>query len=213
MHADELTRLRRHPERGDHDPAAIAAILDQAPFCHLAVVVDGQPLCIPTIHARLGQHLYLHGSSASRLMRALAAGTDVCLTVTVLDGVVLARAAFYHSMNYRSAMVFGRSEPVDDHGEKLAGMTAMIDRLAPGRWPLLRAPTTQELAATQVARVPLARASAKVRVGPPKDRGEDAAWPVWAGEVPLHLASGTPRPDGETPSGAVGPELGAFSRA
>jgi nitroimidazol reductase NimA-like FMN-containing flavoprotein (pyridoxamine 5'-phosphate oxidase superfamily) len=191
---DDLTRLDRHPERGSHDPAAIAAVFDLAPFCHLAFAVDGQPFCVPTVHARVGDRLFIHGSRSSRMMVALAGGAPACLTATILDGLVLARGAFYHSMNYRSAMVFGQGEPVEDPDQIVTAMGAMIDRLVPGRWQEVRHPSPKELRATLVVSFPMARASAKTRIGPPGDPPGDVSHPVWAGGIPLAMTSRDPVP-------------------
>lgn len=191
----DRTRVRRLPKRGAYDRATIDAILDEGYVCHLAFVVDGQPFALPTAHVRIGDHLYVHGSSASRMLRA-AAAAPVCVTVTLLDGLVLARSAFHHSMNYRSVVVLARGEEVDDEAERLAAMRALVERLVPGRWDEIRAPDDQELRATSILRVPLDEASAKVRTGPPVDDEADLARPCWAGVVPLTLVAGTPVPDG-----------------
>ena len=192
----ERTRLRRVPARGVFDRAAIYRILDDAFVCHLAFTVDGQPYAIPTGYARLGDRLYLHGSAASRMVRQLTAGLDVCLTVTLVDGLVLARSAFHHSMNYRSVMVLGTAHPVLDREEKLAALHAFTNHVVPDRWPELRPIPDQELKGTAVLALPIEEASAKVRTGPPLDDDDDLAWPVWAGVVPLVTTPGHPIPDG-----------------
>jgi nitroimidazol reductase NimA-like FMN-containing flavoprotein (pyridoxamine 5'-phosphate oxidase superfamily) len=189
----DRTRLRRKPGRGVFDRDAVYRILDEAFVCHVAFVADGQPYAIPTGYARVGDAIYLHGSSASRTARALADGADLCVTVTLLDGLVLARSGFNHSMNYRSVMVLGQARAVEDPDEKLAALRAITNHIAPGRWDALRPPTAQELKATTVVALPIDEASAKVRSGPPLD-AEDSAWPVWAGVVPVSMQFGTPEP-------------------
>jgi uncharacterized protein len=189
------TALRRLPKRGVHERAAIDAILDEALVSHLGVIDDGGfPVVIPTLHARDGDHLYVHGSAASRTLRT-SARAEVCLTATLLDGLVLARAAFHHSVNYRSVVVFGAPEPVEDAAGKRRALQAFTDKLVPGRWGDARPPTEQELRGTAVLRIALDEVSAKVRGGGPLDEADDYALPVWAGVVPLRLHPGRPRPD------------------
>ena len=188
------TRVKRLPKRGRYDRETIDSILDAGLLCHVAYVIDGQPYVTPTAHWREGDHVYWHGSSASRMLRALDTGIPACLTVSLLDGVVLARSGFHHSMNYRSVMVLGTAERVPDEA-KLAALEAFSERIAPGRWPKLRPPTAQEVKATTILRLPIAEASAKIRTGPPGDDEEDYDWPVWAGVVPVRLVTGTPEPD------------------
>jgi nitroimidazol reductase NimA-like FMN-containing flavoprotein (pyridoxamine 5'-phosphate oxidase superfamily) len=190
----ERTRVRREPDRGRYDRKMIDAILDEGLVCHLGFVHEGQPFVIPTLYARVGDELYVHGSSASRTLRALGGGIDACLTVTLLDGIVLARSVFNHSVNYRSVVVLGRAEPVADD-EKAAALEAFTERLLQGRWADVRPPTALELKATSILRMPLAEASAKVRTGPPKDDEEDYEWPVWAGVLPLSYSWGEPVAD------------------
>jgi uncharacterized protein len=185
--------VKRHPERASYDAPAVHAVLDAAPMGHLGFVVDGQPFVIPMLYGRAGEAVYLHGSVASRLLRTLAGGIEVCLTVTLVDGLVLARSAFHHSMNYRSAVVFGRAVPVDGE-EKVLGLKAISDHLRPGRWDEVRAPSDLELRQTSVLRLDVAEASAKVRAGGPIDEPEDLDLPVWAGVVPCELAWGEPVP-------------------
>lgn len=196
------------PVRGLFDRKAIYRILDEAFVCHVAFVVDGQPYAIPTAYARVGDRVYLHGSAASRMLRALADGIDVCVTVTLIDGLVLARSAFHHSMNYRSVVILGTAQPVEDPEEKTAALRAFTNHVVPDRWHELRPMTEQELSATSVLALPIEEASAKVRTGPPKDDDDDLSWPVWAGVVPLSLQSGEPLPDAHvlpgTPPFAVG---------
>jgi uncharacterized protein len=188
-------RLRRLPERGRYDRETIDAILDEALFCHVGFVEDDQPFVIPTIHARVGDRLYIHGSSASRMLRRLGDEVRACVTVTILDGLVLARSAFDHSMNYRSVVVLGTASTVDDSVEKMTALRAIVDHVTPGRWEHIRGPSARELKATSVLRLGLEQASAKVRSGPPNDEEGDLAWPVWAGELPIRLAPQPPRPD------------------
>ncbi len=190
----ERTRVRRLPRRGAYDRATIDAILDEALICHLAFSVDGQPYAIPTAYARIGDHVYVHGSAASRMLRA-AGGAPVCFTATLLDGLVLARSAFHHSMNYRSVVVLGGAEEVSDEEERLAAMRALVERVAPGRWAEIRPPNAQELKATTILRLAIAESSAKIRTGPPIDDDEDLALPCWAGVIPLALAAGAPIAD------------------
>jgi nitroimidazol reductase NimA-like FMN-containing flavoprotein (pyridoxamine 5'-phosphate oxidase superfamily) len=183
------------PERGDHDRAIIAAILDEALVAHLGFAVDGQPYVIPTLHARVGERVYFHGSAASRTLRTLAAGTEVCLTVTLLDGVVLARSAVHQSVNYRSVVVFGRAEAIEDTEHKRAAIEAFSERLIPGRWQEVRPPTEKELKAIHVLSLPLDEASAKLRAGGPKDDEEDYSREGWAGVIPISTVAGAPLPD------------------
>jgi len=196
------SQVKRHPERAAYDTEAVHAVLDAAPMGHLGFVVDGQPFVIPMLYGRIGAAVYLHGSVASRLMRTMAGGIEVCLTVTIVDGLVLARSAFHHSMNYRSAVVFGRAVPVAGD-EKLAGLKAISDQLRPGRWDEVREPTDRELRQTSVLRLDVAEASAKARTGGPIDEPEDLDLPVWAGVIPCELSWGTPVPDEATPEEAV----------
>jgi hypothetical protein len=186
------TTLKRLPQRAEYDAAAIYRILDEAFVCQVGFVVDGQPYVIPTGYGRLGNRLYLHGSAASRMLRSLAGGVEVCVTVTLIDGLVLARSAFHHSMNYRSVMILGKATVVEDEAEKLAALRAFTEHIVPGRWAEVRPPNEQELKSTLVLSLPLAEVSAKVRTGPPLDDEEDQAWPVWAGCLPLRLAASAP---------------------
>jgi uncharacterized protein len=192
----DRTTLRRLPERGRHDRATIDPILDEALICHLGLVdPQGRPFVIPTIHARVGDHLYLHGSPASRALRAGATGIDACVTVTLLDGLVLARSAFHHSMNYRSVVVYGTATKVVDPAEKESALTAIVEHVLDGRSDGCRPPDERELKGTLVLRLPLDEASAKVRAGGPKDDDADLGLPVWAGVVPLRALAGEPLPD------------------
>ena len=191
----ERSRLKRLPKRGEYGREGVYGILDEGFVCHVGFVVEGQPFVIPTGYARSGDMLYIHGAQASRMLRALSGGIEVCLTVTLVDGMVLARSAFHHSMNYRSAVVFGRAVAVEDASEKLEALRALTEHLAPGRWAEVRQPTEGEMRATLVLALPLAEASAKVRTGPPVDDEEDYELPVWAGVVPLSVAAGEPVAD------------------
>jgi nitroimidazol reductase NimA-like FMN-containing flavoprotein (pyridoxamine 5'-phosphate oxidase superfamily) len=191
----ERTRLRREPQRGSHDLALINEIVDAAPICHLGLTdVDGHPLVVPTIHARIDDVLYVHGSAASRALRRLAGGIEACCTITHLDGLVVARSGFWSSMNYRSVMIFGRARLVDDPDEAMRALDAIVDHVLPGRPVEIRRPTPKEIAATKVIALPLDEASAKVRIGDPKDDPADVDTDVWAGTVPLRLVAGAPVP-------------------
>ncbi len=188
MRPDKRIRVKREPHRGRYDRETIDAILDEALLCHLGFEVDGQPYVIPTLHARAGDKVYVHGSAASRMLRQLASGVRVCVTVTLFDGLVLARSVFNHSVNYRSVVLLGTATLVDGD-EKVDALHALTEQLAPGRWDEARQPTAQELKATWILALPIEEASAKVRNGPPEDEPEDEHLPVWAGVVPVHLAA------------------------
>jgi hypothetical protein len=207
------TTFRRKPDRGSYDVALIHGILDEGLICHVAFVVDGQPFVLPTTYARVGDQLYLHGSQGSRMLNALRGGAPVCVTVTLVDGLVLARSAMHHSMNYRSVVVFGRAEDVTDLEEKRRALEVLVDHVAPGRSKETRAPSPEELKATAVLRVPLREASAKVRQGPPVDLEEDHALPHWAGVVPLRTVPLEPEPDPALRAGiAVPPSAARWRR-
>jgi uncharacterized protein len=195
------TTLRRLPQRGRFDRETVYAILDEAFHCHVGFVADGQPFVIPTIHARAKDHVYVHGSAASRMLKTLKDGVPVCLTATLLDGLVLARSAFHHSMNYRSVVVLGDAHAVTEEGEKWDALHAIVEHVAPGRWAEVREPSAKEMAGTLVLRLPIEEASAKVRTGPPLDDEEDYALDVWAGVLPLRLVPGTPEADPRLPAG------------
>ena len=195
------TTVRRLPERGVYDRAVIEAILDEGLLCHVGFAVEGQPYVIPCVYARIGDHLYLHGSSGSRMLRAIAGGAPACVTVTLLDGLVLARSAFHHSMNYRSVVVVGTASRVDDAEQRLAALRAIVEHVVPGRWTEARRPSAAELAQTLVVALPLSEASAKVRSGGPKDDAEDHALDVWAGVVPLALVASAPIADSQVREG------------
>ncbi len=189
------TKLKRIPQRGSFDRATIYEILDEAFVCHIGFTIDEQPVVIPTGYARVGDDLLIHGSAASRMLRAMARDVDVCVTVTLIDGLVLARSAFHHSMNYRSVMIFGKAKVLIGRQEKVAALRAFTEHIIPRRWSEVRQPNEQELKATTVLRLPLQEASAKTRTGDPVDDEEDYALDMWAGVIPLKLSSGEPIAD------------------
>ena len=191
----ERTQVRRLPKRAVYDREAIYRILDEGLVCHVGFVVDGQPVVIPTGYGRDGDTLYVHGSAASRMLRDIAQGVEVSIAVTLLDGLVLARSAFHHSMNYRSVVIFGTAAVVEDQTTKREALRAFTEHIAPGRWREVRPPTESELKATTVLAIPLKEMSAKVRTGPPLDDEEDYSLPVWAGVLPLELRSEQPMAD------------------
>jgi len=195
------SQVRQHRERGAYDRATIDAILDEALICHLGFVMDGQPYVIPTIHARVGDNLYMHGSTTSRMLRALAGGLPCCLAATLLDGLVLARSGFNHSMNYRSVVILGTAAEVTDTDEKLRALDAVIEHVARGRAADVRPATAGEIKATSVLRLPISEASAKVRSGPPKDDEEDLDLPIWVGVIPLATTAGAPVASPDMPAG------------
>ena len=188
----ERTRILREPHRAVYDREAIYKILDEGFVCHVGFSADGQTYVIPTMYARLGQAIYFHGSAASRMLRGVASGLNVCLTVTLADGLVLARSVFNHSMNYRSVVALGNAGVVDEPTEKLEALRAFTEKILPGRWNDARLPNEKELKATSVLRLPLNEVSAKVRVGSVEDEAEDYALKVWAGIVPLRLVADEP---------------------
>lgn len=187
--------MRRKPARGSYDRELVHEILDRALICHVAFVSDGQPFAMPTIHARRGDTLYLHGSNGSRMLRIAAAGEPLCVTATIIDGIVAARSAFHHSLNYRSAVVIGSGRRVTKQAEKRVALEMVVEHIIPGRTAEARGPSAKELRATTVVAIPLEEASAKVRTGPPQDDAEDMAAPVWAGVLPLTLEPGQLVPD------------------
>jgi nitroimidazol reductase NimA-like FMN-containing flavoprotein (pyridoxamine 5'-phosphate oxidase superfamily) len=202
----ERTRVKRLPNRGAYDRETIYAILDAGFICHVGYVMDGQPYVIPTGYARIGDDLYIHGSSASRMLRNLAQGVDVCVTVTLVDGLVLARSAFHHSINYRSVVVLGKAKLVEDAAEKAKALEAFTEHVIPGRWPEIRWPNELELKATSVLKLPIEEASAKVRVGDPKDDKDDYEMNIWAGVLPLTTVPGEPINDSRLKSKVPVPE-------
>lgn len=185
----ERTTLKRLPKRGSFDREVINAILDEGFVCHVGFIADDKPVVIPTGYARVDEHLIIHGSQASRMLRALGKGIDVCVTVTLIDGLVLARSAFHHSMNYRSVVIFGRAHVIDGREDKLAALRALSEHMIPGRWDYVREPNESELQQTTVLSVPLAEASAKIRIGQPIDDDEDYDLPIWAGILPLRMST------------------------
>lgn len=202
----ERTRVKRLPKRGAYDRDTIYPILDEAFICHVGFAVEGQPYVIPTGYARIGDDLYLHGSSASRMLRNLAEGADVCITVTLIDGLVLARSAFHHSMNYRSVVILGKAVLVSDEKEKLEALEAFTEHIIPGRWPEIRWPNELEIKATSVLKLPINEASAKIRTGGPIDDDEDYTMNIWAGVLPLKTEVGSPVADESLPSGVDLPD-------
>lgn len=199
------SRVKRLPKRAHYDRATIYGILDAAFVCHIGYVIDRQPYVTPTAYWREGDAVYWHGSSKSRMLLALEKRPSICLTVTILDGLVVARSGFHKSVNYRSAMLYGKPYKVEDLDEKLAKMEAFVERLYPGRWPELRPVTRQELKATIVLGMHVAEASAKVRSGPPVDDEPDYALPIWGGVIPLRQVLGEPVADGRLAPGAGRP--------
>jgi nitroimidazol reductase NimA-like FMN-containing flavoprotein (pyridoxamine 5'-phosphate oxidase superfamily) len=193
--ASPRSTLRRKAERGSHDRAVVDAILDEGLLCHVGFVDGGAPVVLPTAYARVGDELYLHGAAGNQMLRSLASGLEACVTVTLLDGIVLARSAKHHSMNYRSVVLFGAARKVTDPEEKRRALLHIVDHMVPGRSGDARPPDDTELSATLVLAFPLEEGSAKVRAGGPVDEAEDLTLPVWAGEVPLTLAAGTPVAD------------------
>ena len=189
------TKVKRLPARGHYDRDTINAILDEGFICHVGFVVDDQPYVIPTGYARVGNDLYIHGSAASRMLRNLSEGINVCVTATLIDGLVLARSAFHHSINYRSVVILGNAHLVVDADEKDRALEALTEHIVPGRWADVRWPTDIELKATTVLKLPIEEASAKVRTGDPKDDEEDYAMDVWAGVLPLKLETAEPVAD------------------
>jgi nitroimidazol reductase NimA-like FMN-containing flavoprotein (pyridoxamine 5'-phosphate oxidase superfamily) len=209
----DRTTLRRLPARGSYDHDTVHAILDEAMIAHLGFADAGQPFVIPTIHARVGSVVYVHGSAASRMLRQLSGGIPACLTVTLLDGLVLARSAFHHSMNYRSVIVLGNAALVTDDAEKVAALDAIVEHVAKGRSAEVRPPNEKELRGTWVLKMPLAECSAKVRTGGPVDDEEDYALPCWAGVLPLRLQAGEPIADARLAAGTpVAPSVVSWRR-
>jgi nitroimidazol reductase NimA-like FMN-containing flavoprotein (pyridoxamine 5'-phosphate oxidase superfamily) len=201
------TEVRRLAERGTYDRALIEAVLDEALICHVGFVHDGSPVVIPTIHARVGDTVYLHGSPAGRFLRTLATTeAEVCLTVTLIDGLVVAKAAVHNSMNYRSVVLFAAPRRVDDRTEKLLALEALTEHVLPGRWADSRPVTDKEIKGTLVVALPIDEASAKFRADGPKDDVEDTVLPIWAGVLPVTLELGSPVPDGTAPEGTPIPD-------
>ena len=206
------TTVRRLKKRAVYDKAVVHAILDEGFICHVGFVVETQPYVIPTIYARHDETLYFHGAVASRTLKTVATGVDVCLTVTLMDGMVLARSAFHHSMNYRSVVVLGNARLVQDPEERMLALQVITDHAVPGRWDEVRGPNELEMKQTSVLALPLEEVSAKVRSGPPVDDDEDYSLPVWAGVVPIETHVTKPLDDGRVLPGVTAPELARFKR-
>ena len=198
--------MKRLPKRGAYDRETVFRVLDEAFVCHVGFVADGQPYVIPTNYGRVGEILYLHGSAASRMLRTLSEGIPVCVTATLIDGLVLARSAFHHSVNYRSVVVLGTARLVEDPAEKMEALRLFTEHIMKGRWDEIRQPTEQELKATTVLAVPLQEVSAKVRTGGPVDDDEDYELPIWAGVLPLPVLPGAPIADSRLKAGIPAPE-------
>ena len=212
VQVSERTRVRRLPARACYEQGTIDAILDEALVCHVGFAADGQPYVIPTTYARVGRQLYIHGSAASRMLRTLASGVPVCVTVTLLDGLVLARSAFHHSMNYRSVVIVGTAVEVSDVDERRAALEAIVEHVLAGRWREVRPPSARELRATSVLRLGLDEVSAKIRSGPPLDDADDLGQPCWAGVIPLSLVAASPVPDPQLRPGVKPPVSAALRR-
>jgi len=191
----DRTKVRRLPKRASYDREFVDSVIDEALSCHVGFAIDGRPWVMPTIHARIDDRLYLHGAVANHMLRSLSVGIEACVTITLVDALVLARSAFHHSMNYRSVMVFGFAVAVDDPNEKDAALHALVEHVVPGRMEDARPPTDAELRSTLVLRLPLTETSAKVRTGGPIDDAEDLGLPIWAGQLPLSTVFGAPIAD------------------
>ena len=210
---NERNQVKRSPARGSYDAETIYAIVDEAIICHVGFVQNAQPFVIPINHARKGNQILFHGAPGSRLIRHIAAGHEISVAVTLVDGLVLARSVAHHSMNYRSAVLFGRGKLIDDDEKKLEGLRVITEKVLPGRWQDARPPTAAEMAGTSVVSMTIATASAKVRSGPPGDEPADYALPVWAGEVPIRQVILDPIPDPRLADGIPVPEyLSAFNQ-
>jgi uncharacterized protein len=201
----ERTRVVREPHRGSFDRETIYKILDEGFVCHVGFTIDSQPYVIPTMFARVGDAIYFHGSAASRMLRGLSGGLAVCVTVTLIDGLVLARSVFNHSMNYRSVVALGTATLVSETEEKIAALRAFTEKILPGRWEVARQPNEKELKATSILRLPLSEVSAKMRTGDVQDDEEDYVLPVWAGVLPIRLAASEPIRDGRCDAGLAVP--------
>jgi uncharacterized protein len=208
----ERTTVKRMPHRGVYDPAIIKSILDEGLVCHLGFSVDSQTYVLPTIYARDGEQILIHGSAASRMLRNIRRGMAVCATVTLIDGLVLARSAYHHSMNYRSVVILGNATEILERSTKLAAMRTIVNHIVPGRWEEVRGPSEAEIRATMVLSLPLNEASAKVRTGPPLDDEEDYALTSWAGVLPLSLDAHAPINDPRVPAGIQTPAYVRFYR-
>jgi uncharacterized protein len=206
MRLTERSKLRRLPGRGSHEPEVIHAILDAGFLAHVGFQANGQPFVIPTLYGREEENLYLHGSAASRMLGELETGVPACVTVTLVDGLVLARSAFHHSMNYRSVIAFGTARKIEEPAQKTRALRIISEHVIAGRWNDVRSPTEKELKATAVLEFSIEEASAKIRQGPPLDDEEDYSLPVWAGILPLRLEAKTPIPDSRLPEGVEVPQ-------
>jgi nitroimidazol reductase NimA-like FMN-containing flavoprotein (pyridoxamine 5'-phosphate oxidase superfamily) len=210
MNPESLTpttrsQIKRLPQRGEYNRQLIYSILDEGLVCHVGFAIEDQPFVIPTAYGRVDDRLYIHGSPASRMLQSLQSGIEVCVTITLLDGLVLARSAFHHSMNYRSVVVFGTASLVQDEAQKMEALRAFTEHVIPGRWPEIRLPSRQELQGTLVLALSLEEASAKVRTGPPKDDEADYSLPVWAGVLPLQVLAAQPVRDPRLPGDICSP--------
>lgn len=202
----DLNRVKRVPNRGSYDKESVYAVVDAALICHVGMVIDNRPIVIPTIHARQGDNILIHGASTSRMMNYIAEGNQLCVTVTHLDGLVLARSVFHHSMNYRSAVLYGAGEMIEDSAEKMEALRIFTEKLIPGRWDDARQPNPTESKATKIVRIPIDLASAKIRVGPPGDDDEDYGLDVWAGVLPMRTVFGDLVPDDRLKDGVPVPD-------
>lgn len=210
----QRTKLKRIPKRGALDRETIYSILDEGFICHVGFAVEDQPFVIPTAYARDGDNLLIHGSAASRMMRDLSKGIDVCITVTLVDGLVLARSAFHHSMNYRSVVMFGKAELVEDEADKYNALKLFTEHILPNRWNEIREPNAKELKGTTMLKLEINEASAKIRTGDPVDDAEDYELKVWAGVIPLKITAGKPINDAKLRKGISVPEYGlSYSRS
>lgn len=198
--------VQRLPKRAAYDRETINAIIDEALICHVSIIANGEPVVIPTIHARMGDKLLLHGLKGGRLLKHIEAGHDVCVAITLLDGLVLARSAFHHSMNYRSVVMFGKGMEITDGDEKMAAMKRFVDHLTPRRWEHIRQPNAREIKATSIVAIAMVDATAKVRTGPPVDDDEDYELPIWAGVIPLELQASGAVPDDKLSADLEEPE-------
>lgn len=208
----ERTRVVREPHRGAYDRETLYKILDEGFVCHVGFAAEGQPFVIPTLYARVGDAIYFHGSAASRMLRGAATGIPVCITVTLTDGLVLARSVFNHSINYRSVVALGKAELVNEPAEKLKALHAFTNTIVPGRWEDARVPNEKELKATSILKLELSEVSAKIRSGPVMDDEEDYALPIWAGIVPMHLQAEAPIRDERCDASIATPEYAAHYR-
>ncbi len=212
LQVTDRSKVRSRPRLGHHDLTTVNEILDEALVVHVGFVIDDQPFVIPMGYGRDGDRLYIHGSTASRMLRNLAKGVDICVTATLLDGIVIARSLFHHEMNYRSVVLFGRATLVNSEDEKMHALKILSEQIIPGRWEQARKPTPQEVKGTTVLAFPIAEGSAKIRRGEPKDNAEDYALPVWAGQLPLQITAGAPIPDSKLASEIAVPENVAYYR-